>query len=274
METGIVGREKPRPRPEELIIRIFAGELMGQGDGNSVLLIALPDGMGFFHLLNDFGHERGGQGHNPVLAALGPDEKQHALFQIHILDSQIEGFRDAQAATVNQAGDQTGGITRPVLNGLEQGLGFRHGGRMSQTSRTFGAESIHPLQRLAQDFLVKIENGVERLILAAGGQIAVAGQMGEEKLQFFLAGKGGGHGREGGNILAEPMDVGGFSCEGHVLAAQDIAEAFDGEMQIHNDVSLTGSVGQRLSKATTLDQRTTGSFIQNGFVDYETLARK
>jgi len=57
-----------------------------------------------------------------------------------------------------------------------------------------------------------------------------------------------------------------------VLAAQDIAEALDGEMQIHNDVSLTGSVGQRLSKATTLDQRTTGSFIQNGFVDYETLA--
>jgi hypothetical protein len=33
-----------------------------------------------------------------------------------------------------------------------------------------------------------------------------------------------------------------------VLAAQDIAEALDGEMQIHNDVSLTGSVGQRLSK--------------------------
>jgi len=51
-----------------------------------------------------------------------------------------------------------------------------------------------------------------------------------------------------------------------------VAEAFDGEMQIHNDVSRTGRVGHRLSKATTLDQRTTGSFIQNGFVDYETLA--
>jgi hypothetical protein len=69
------------------------------------------------------------------------------------------------------------------------------------------------------------------------------------------------------------MDVGGLSGEGHVLAAQDITETFDGEMEIHNDVSLTGSVGQRLSKATTLDQRTTGSFIHFRSVDYETLAR-
>ena len=45
------------------------------------------------------------------------------------------------------------------------------------------------------------------------------------------------------------MDVGGFSCEGHVLAAQDIAELFEGEMQIHNNGSLTQRVGQRLSKA-------------------------
>ena len=246
---------------------------MGQGDGNPVLLILLPDGMGIFHLLNDFRHERSGQGHNPVLAALGPDEKQRALFQIHILDSQIEGFRDAQAATVNQAGEQIGGITRPVPNGLEQGLGFCHGGRMTQACRSSGAESIHPLQRLAQDFLVEIENCVEGLILAAGGQITMAGQMGEEKFQFLLAGKGGGHGLESGDVLAEPMDVGGLSGEGHVLAAQDVAETFDGERQIHNNGSMTGSVGQRLSKATTLDQRTTGSFIHFRFVEYETLAR-
>jgi hypothetical protein len=39
------------------------------------------------------------------------------------------------------------------------------------------------------------------------------------------------------------------------------------------NVSMTGRVGQRLSKATTLDQRTTGSFIHFRSVDYETLAR-
>jgi hypothetical protein len=104
------------------------------------------------------------------------------------------------------------------------------------------------LKWLAQDFLVKVENSVERLILAVGGQIAVASQISEKEFEFLLAGERGGHGIERGHILAEPMDVGGFSCERHVLAAKDIAESFDGEMEIHNDVSLTGRVGQRVSK--------------------------
>jgi hypothetical protein len=208
---------------------------MGQGDGNPVLLVPQPNGFGKVQLLDNFGRQRLGQGNHPVFAALGPDEKETGFFQVNVFDTQIEGLGDAQAATINQAGDQVGGIVGPIPNGLEQGLGFTDGGRMSQASRSFGAESIHPLQRLAQDFLVKIENGVERLILAAGGQIAMAGQIGEEKFQFLLAGKGGGHGLESGDILAEPMDVGGLSGEGHVLAAQDVAETFDGEWQIHNN---------------------------------------
>ena len=43
--------------------------------------------MGIFHLLNDLRHERSGQGNDPVLATLGPDEKKRELLQIHILDS-------------------------------------------------------------------------------------------------------------------------------------------------------------------------------------------
>ena len=155
---------------------------------------------------------------------------------------------DAQAATINQAGDQVGGIAGAIANGLEQGLSLSDGGGMTEAGGSFGAESIHRLKQLAQDFLVKLEHGVERLILAAGSQIAVAGQIGEEEFEFLLAGERSGHGIERGHILAEPMDVGGFSCERHVLAAKDIAETFDGEMEIHNDVSLTGRVGQRLSK--------------------------
>ena len=33
--------------------------------------------------------------------------------------------------------------------------------------------------------------------------------------------------------MAQPIDVGGFGGEGFVLAAQDIPQPFDGEMQIH-----------------------------------------
>ena len=49
---------------------------------------------------------------------------------------------------------------------------------MTQASWSFGAEGIHALKGLAQDFFVKEENRVEGLILAAGGQISMAGEIG------------------------------------------------------------------------------------------------
>ena len=57
MKTGIMRREQPSPRPCELVIGVFDSELMGQGDGDSVLLVPLPDGLGKFHLLNNFRHQ-------------------------------------------------------------------------------------------------------------------------------------------------------------------------------------------------------------------------
>ena len=221
---------------------------MRQRDGDSVLFVPPPNRLGKFHLLNQLRHQRLGQGDHPVLSALGTEEKETGLFKVDILDSQVEGFGDTQAAAINQAGDEIGGITRPILNSLEQGLSFGDGGCMAQAGGPSGAEGIHTLKRLTQDLLVKVENGVERLILAVGRQITVARQIGEEKFEFLLAGKRGGHGIERDHIMTEPVDVGGFSCKRHVLAAQDVAETFDGDGQIHNDVSLTGWVGQRLSK--------------------------
>jgi hypothetical protein len=98
----------------------------------------------------------------------GPDEKEFKLFEIEIFYTQVERFSDPQSVTVNQPGDEIGGITRPISNGLEQGSGFRNGGCMTQAGRTFGTQGIHPLQELAEDFLVKVEHGVERLILTIG----------------------------------------------------------------------------------------------------------
>ena len=104
---------------------------MGQGDGNPVLLVPQPNGLGKFHLLDNFGRQRLGQGNDPVFAALGPDEKETGLLLVNVFDTQIEGLGDAQAATINQAGDQVGGIAGPIPNGLEQGLSFSDGGRMT-----------------------------------------------------------------------------------------------------------------------------------------------
>ena len=60
---------------------------------------------------------------------------------------------------------------------------------MAQAGGPSGAEGVHILQRLTENFLVKEEHGIEGLILAVSGQIAVAGQMSKEAFQFFLTGK-------------------------------------------------------------------------------------
>ena len=162
---------------------------MGQRDGNPVLLVAQPNGLGKVHLLDNFGRQRLGQGNHPVFAALGPEEKETGFFQVNVFDTQIEGFGDTQAAAINQAGDEIGGIAGAILNSFEQGLSFGDGRCMAQAGGPSGAEGVHILQRLTENFLVKEEHGIEGLILAVSGQIAVAGQMSKEAFQFFLTGK-------------------------------------------------------------------------------------
>jgi len=92
-------------------------------------------------------------------------------------------------------------------------------GRVAQACRSLGAEGIGALKRLAEDFLVKIENGVEGLILTGGRQIAAAGQICQKVFQFLFARWRRRHGAESGHKLTEPIAVGGLSDDGQKLAA-------------------------------------------------------
>ena len=51
---------------------------------------------------------------------------------------------------------------------------------MAEVDRAFGAQGVHLLEGLPEDLLVKEENGMESLILGAGRQLTVTGQVGEE----------------------------------------------------------------------------------------------
>jgi len=74
---------------------------MGQGDGNPVLLVPQPNGLGKFHLLDNFGRQRLGEGNCPIFAALGPDEKETGLLLVTSLIRRLRGSVTRKAATIN-----------------------------------------------------------------------------------------------------------------------------------------------------------------------------
>ena len=94
-------------------------------------------------MLRQFRNHRRRDTHHPVFAALGPQDEQRPFLELNVFDAQIERLTHPQPAAVKQADDQVGGITRPVPDGLEQGLGFRDGGGMAQAGRAPGAEGIN-----------------------------------------------------------------------------------------------------------------------------------
>jgi hypothetical protein len=90
---------------------------------------------------------------------------------------------------------------------------------VAQSRWSLGSQGINALQRLAQHVLVKEKNGVERLILSAGRQIAPAGECGQKAFELFLAGKRIGHGVESRHVMAQPVNITGFSGKGLVLTS-------------------------------------------------------
>ena len=200
MEASVMSREKPSPRPGELVVRVFSGQRVRQHEGNTILFVALPRCPSKLHLLGQFRNQRRRQGNYPVFFALGTSDRETGSCKVHILDAQIQRLANAQPASVKQANDQVGGITGDVLSGLKQRQGLGDRGSVAEMRRTPGAEGVHPLQWLSQDLLIEKENGVESLVLGAGGRVAIPSQPGQEMFKSLLAGKGRGHSSQSGDV--------------------------------------------------------------------------
>jgi hypothetical protein len=93
-------------------------------------------------------------------------------FQVYVFDAEVERLRHAQPAAVKEAHDQVGGVARFVSDGLQERLSFGQGGRVAHVDGSIGTERIHVFNGLVQDLLVEEDDGVERLVLGAGGQCA------------------------------------------------------------------------------------------------------
>ena len=87
VKAGVVSRKEPSPCPDELVFGIFGGQLVGQGDGDFILPIPQPDGLGEFHLLDEFRHQYFWEGNDTIFAAFGRDQKKREIIEIEVFDA-------------------------------------------------------------------------------------------------------------------------------------------------------------------------------------------
>jgi hypothetical protein len=161
---------------------------MGQHHRCAIVFVALPDHSSELKLLGQFSDQRQGQRDDPIFSTLGTPDSEASSFQVDVFDTQIERFAHAQATTIEHSHDEIGGVWSLVADGLEERLGLGDGWCVALVNRTGGPKSLHVAEGLLQHVLVKKQDCVKSLILGAGGDIVPARQVGEEQVQFFLAG--------------------------------------------------------------------------------------
>ena len=83
---------------------------------------------------------------------------------------------------------------------------------------SLGSQGIHILDRSVQDMRVEKENGVERLVLSAGGYLMPTGKIREELFQLFVTRERVGHLVDGRHVTAQPKDIALFRGKGLVAA--------------------------------------------------------
>ena len=73
--------------------------------------------------------------------------------------------------------------------------------------------------------MVKEDQSIQCLVLAAGRHLPLAGQLAQEPLDFVFAGKCRRHFLKSYDVAAQPVHVRGFRGDGFMLAANHLPQA-------------------------------------------------
>jgi hypothetical protein len=123
-----------------------------------------------------------------ILAARAVTNDNLVALQIEVVDAQTAALGAAETGAVEQTGHQAKEAS--ALNGVEDEADFFGRQDGGEAFGPAGVEGVKAGQVDAEDFLVEEEQGVEGLVLGAGGDVAGDGQVGEE--EFDLGGAHGG----------------------------------------------------------------------------------
>jgi hypothetical protein len=117
----------------------------------------------------------------PVLSALALADGDLVASEIHVLDADAAALQDAEAGAVHQAGQEAVRLAGvDGVHGVEQGGDLGQGEDDGDVAGAVGADGVEVAEVDLQDVAVQGEDGRERLVLRAGGDVAMHGEMGEE----------------------------------------------------------------------------------------------
>ena len=92
---------------------------------------------------------------------------------------------------------------------------------MAQPGGPAGPQSLHLLQRLAENLLIKEKNGIEGLVLRTGGHLPAEGQFGKKPFPLLLTGQVPRHLLDRRHVTPQPVQITLLRGEGFVLATED-----------------------------------------------------
>ena len=102
-----------------------------------------------------------------------------------------------------------------------------------------GPERVYVMQRGTRNILVEEGDGVEGLVLSAGGQICFEGQFRQESFELLLAGQGERHALQYPDIAPQPMNVGFLGDQRLVLSADDLSHPLNGRICMHKSLIIS-----------------------------------
>ena len=172
-----------------------------------------------------------GQECHPVAVGLGVVEGDEQVLEVEVFNSQAQGFEQAQAAAVEEAGDE-------VRDGVKLGKdaqAFVMAEVGLDVSGSPGAHDVEVVERKAEDVAVEEQEGREGLGLGGSRNLLIGDEMGEEGFDPFgrlRTGFGRAHGAGVAQLVEAdvtlvPVEIGLLSADGVSAQANGIADTFD-----------------------------------------------
>ena len=211
------------PSPILVGVRVLAGQGVREIHLPITFLQILPmNHLHTYKVLFQGLYELLGEGRDTVLVSLAVAHREGLHLQVHVLDTESEALRDAQARAVQKLDDELMHSGQPCDHASRL-LAGQDDGYPDLPARAVCVDFA--AQWLLEHMLVEEDERIHGLVLGGGGHLAISGQVGEECLDLLFPVTEvvpGLHVVET-DIAFDPIPVGALGMDGIMTAPHEVA---------------------------------------------------